>query len=68
MEGEEEAVAVQICSLCSFGEHGQTKRGIDLNAIACDRGSILSEKEDQKKFHLRNLEQWTWMETDYGRI
>ena len=50
MAAEEAAEGAQICSLCSFGEHGQTKRGTDLNPIACDRGSILAKKRTKKIF------------------
>ena len=42
------AEADQICSLCSFGEHGQTVRGIDLNPIAYDQGRYLTSRRPQK--------------------
>ena len=34
------AEEAQICSLCSFGEHGQTIRGIDLKPIGGCQGRL----------------------------
>ena len=64
--------AAQICSLCSFGEHGQTVRGIDLNPIAYDqKGCLLSRrlkkliKKRRKLFCTCGLRKpWTCIDTD----
>ena len=52
MEAAGEEEVAQICSPCSFGEHGQTVRGINLNPIAYDQERCLTSrrlKNDKKQ-------------------
>ena len=68
------AEEAQICSLCSFGEHGQTVRGIDLNPIAYDQKRYLTSrrlknliKKRKKNFCTQRFTKpWTWIGTDQG--
>ena len=53
----EQAGGAPICSLCSFGEYGQTVRGIDLNPLAYDQKRYLTSrgrknliKKEEEKF------------------